>query len=99
MAKDKDKDQDKLSGTPKGKSGIGRKEEAKGSGVYPASLGADNIPADAEVKGQAEWGQGERGAEGYGDSGRSELNFTLQQAEEYQREKARKDKDKGKDSE
>ncbi len=93
---DKDKDQDKLSGTPKGKGGIGRKEKPGRSGVYPASIGPENIPEDAEVKSQAEWGQGDRGAEGYEDSGRSELNFSLQEAEEYQREKAEKDKDKGK---
>ncbi len=89
-----DKDQDQLSGTPQGKSGVGRKEKPGKSGVYPASLGAENIPEDAEVKGQAEWGQGERGAEGYDDSGRSELNFSLQEAEEYQREKEKKGKDK-----
>ncbi len=92
----KDKDRDSLSGTPQGKDGVGRKEEAKGSGVYPASLGADNIPEDAEVRGQAEWGQGERGAEGFEDAGQSELNFTLQEAEEYQKQKAEREKDKDK---
>ncbi len=92
MARKKDQDQDRLSGTPQGKAGIGRKEKPGRSGVYPASLGAENIPEDAEVKGQAEWGQGERGAEGYEDSGRSQLNFSLQEAEEYQREKAEKDR-------
>ncbi len=90
----KDKNQDRLSGTPQGKAGVGRKEEAKGSGVYPASVGPENIPPDAEVKGQAEWGQGERGAEGYADAGQSELNFTLQEAEAYQKEKARREKEK-----
>ncbi len=87
----KDDEQDRLSGTPKGKGGIGRKEEAKGSGVYPASVGPENIPADAEVKGQAEWGQGESGAEGYNDSGQSELSFTLEEAERYQKAKEEKE--------
>ncbi len=92
MAKDNDtdQDQDKLSGTPQGEGGVGRKEKVEKSGVYPASVGPENIPDDAEVKSQAEWGQGERGADGYEDSGRSELNFSLQEAEEYQREKAKK---------
>ncbi len=91
---EKDKEQDQLSGTPQGKDGVGRKEKPGKSGVYPASLGEENIPEDAEVKGQAEWGQGERGAEGYDDSGRSELSFSLQEAEEYQREKEKKGKGK-----
>jgi len=88
----KDREQDRLSGTPQGKGGVGRKEKATGSGVYPASVGPENIPADAEVKGQAEWGQGERGAEGYEDAGQSELSFTQEEAEAYQREKAEKEK-------
>ncbi len=92
MASKKD-EQGRLSGTPKGKGGIGRTEEAKGSGVYPASVGPENIPSDAEVKGQAEWGQGERGEEGYKDSGQSELSFTLEAAENYQ--KAKKEKEEG----
>ncbi len=95
MASKKDREQDRLSGTPQGKGGVGRKEEAKGSGVYPASLGPDQIPTDAEVKGQAEWGQGERGAEGYEDSGQSELNLTLKEAEEYQKEKERRSSGSG----
>ena len=79
-------------GTPRGQGGVGRKEEAKGSGVYPASLGPDQIPEDAEVRTQAAWGQGERGAEGYDDSGASELSFTLEEAEAYQRQKGEKDR-------
>jgi putative phosphoribosyl transferase len=58
------------SGQPGG--GTGRREEVGGSGVYPASAG--NAPADAVIRGQAEWGQGDRGARGYEDSGPSELH-------------------------
>jgi hypothetical protein len=47
-----------------------RKEEAKGSGVYPAS--GPWPSSDAPVRGMAEWGQGVRGAEGYEDHGESE---------------------------
>ncbi len=93
MAVKKNGEEDRLSGTPKGKGGIGRKEEASGSGVYPASVGPENIPSDAEVKGQAEWGQGERGAEGYDDSGQSELSITPEEAERYQQAKKEKEKE------
>ena len=89
-------EKDRVSGTPQGKGGVGRKEEAKGSGVYPASLGPDKIPEDAVPRGQAEWGQGERGAEGYDDAGQSELSFTLEEAEAYQKQKAEKEKRKDK---
>lgn len=63
------------SGQPGG--GAGRRDEVGGSGVYPASAG--NAPADAEVRGQMAWGQGDRGAEGYADSGPSELRFSEEQ--------------------
>ncbi|HEU4697576.1 MAG TPA: BON domain-containing protein [Gemmatimonadales bacterium] len=53
--------------------GAGRRDYVGGSGVYPASLGPDRIPRDAEIRTPAAWGQGERGAQGYYDSGRSEL--------------------------
>ncbi len=56
------------SGMPGG--GAGRREEASGSGVYPAS--GPPPPANAPYQGMASWGQGERGATGYEDSGRSE---------------------------
>ncbi len=62
-------EQKRESGAPGG--GAGRRDEVGGSGVYPASAG--NAPADAEVRDQASWGQGERGAQGYNDSGDSEL--------------------------
>ncbi|RPI84777.1 MAG: BON domain-containing protein [Chloroflexi bacterium] len=43
------------------------------SGVYPAS--GPMPPRDAEIRGMMEWGQGERGAAGYYDSGESELRI------------------------
>jgi hypothetical protein len=58
-------------GVPGG--GAGRRDYVGGSGVYPASLGPGNIPHGAEIRTPAAWGQGERGAAGYEDSGRSEL--------------------------
>ncbi|HLI83718.1 MAG TPA: CBS domain-containing protein [Bryobacteraceae bacterium] len=47
------------------------KDEVKGSGVYPMS--GPHPPGDAPVVGQAEWGQGSRGAAGYEDHGESEI--------------------------
>jgi hypothetical protein len=72
------------SGQPGG--GVGRRDEVGGSGVYPASAG--NAPADAEIRTPMAWGQGDRGAAGYEDSGQSELHFTeeeLRAAEEQGR--------------
>lgn len=57
------------SGKPGG--GEGRRDKAGGSGVYPRS--AENIPGDAVIRTPQQWGQGARGAEGYEDSGGSEL--------------------------
>lgn len=57
------------SGSPGG--GQGRRDVVGGSKVYPASGGP--APADAEIRDMASWGQGKRGAEGYFDSGGSEL--------------------------
>jgi hypothetical protein len=65
-------EQDRESGAPGG--GQGRRDEVGGSGVYPASAG--EAPADAVIRTPAAWGQGVRGAEGYEDSGSSELFFT-----------------------
>jgi putative phosphoribosyl transferase len=59
------------SGVPGG--GVGRKDEVGGSGVYPAS--GPHPSGNAEIQGQASWGQGERGAAGYQDHGSSELNY------------------------
>lgn len=50
--------------------GSGQREEASGSGVYPAS--GPLPPENAPYHGMASWGQGERGASGYEDSGTSE---------------------------
>ena len=59
------------SGQPGG--GAGRKDEVGRSGVYPVS--GPHPQGNAEIKGQASWGQGERGAAGYEDHGGSELTF------------------------
>jgi hypothetical protein len=61
-------DQQRESGEPGG--GRGRRDDVGRSGIYPVSS-LDQAPADATVRGEAEWGQGERGAKGYDDSGRS----------------------------
>jgi hypothetical protein len=62
-------DERRESGQPGG--GQGRRDKVGGSGVYPAS--AENIPGDAVIRTPQQWGQGDRGAEGYQDSGGSEL--------------------------
>ena len=59
------------SGQPGG--GAGRKDEVGRSGVYPMS--GPHPRGNAEIRGQASWGQGERGAAGYEDHGGSELSF------------------------
>lgn len=59
------------SGEPGG--GAGRKDEVGASGVYPMS--GPHPPGPAEIKEQASWGQGERGAAGYEDHGGSELTL------------------------
>lgn len=58
------------SGEPGG--GTGRRDEVGKSGVYPMSGG---LPPGKhpEIRTPASWGQGDRGAEGYEDSGRSGL--------------------------
>lgn len=60
------------SGLPGG--GAGRKDEVGRSGVYPAS--GPHPPGEAEIRGQASWGQGERGAAGYEDHGSSGLSYS-----------------------
>ncbi len=57
------------SGLPGG--GKGRRDEVGRSGVYPVSE-IEEAPDDAVIRGQMEWGQGERGAAGYEDHGDSE---------------------------
>ena len=58
------------SGEPGG--GQGRRDEVGPTGVYPMSVG---IPEGKhlEIRTPASWGQGDRGAAGYEDSGGSEL--------------------------
>jgi hypothetical protein len=58
------------SGQPGG--GAGRRDEVGESGVHPMSAG---VPPGkhSEIRTQAAWGQGERGAAGYDDAGGSEL--------------------------
>jgi hypothetical protein len=70
------------SGLPGG--GQGRIDEVGRSGVYPASGPLPPSP-DAPVRGQASWGQGERGAKGYEDSGTSEI-VSEQEAEKLREE-------------
>ncbi len=64
-------DRRRESGLPGG--GAGRKDEVGRSGVYPMS--GPHPAGDAEIRGQASWGQGERGAAGYEDHGSSELTY------------------------
>jgi hypothetical protein len=54
--------------------GAGRTEDTQSqhSGVWPASGPHPDTP-DVPYQGMASFGQGERGAEGYHDSGQSEL--------------------------
>jgi hypothetical protein len=53
--------------------GVGRREEVGRTGVYPFSA-SGGASGDAPLIGQQEWGQGDRGAAGYEDSGDSELS-------------------------
>jgi hypothetical protein len=50
------------------------------SGVYPVSE-IDKADDKAKVHGEASWGQGERGAAGYEDSGSSELFYLDEELE------------------
>lgn len=54
--------------------GQGRKDKIEKSGVYPVSA-MEDASSDSMVHGEASWGQGERGAAGYEDSGGSELIY------------------------
>jgi hypothetical protein len=64
------KDDRRESGEPGG--GAGRRDEVGPTGVYPMSGGLPE-GKHPELRNPASWGQGERGAEGYEDSGGSEL--------------------------
>lgn len=79
MARKKHRDErpNPESGEPGG--GAGRRDVVEPSGVYPASAGF--APEDSEIRNQAGWGQGDRGAAGYEDSGQSELNITKKDLE------------------
>lgn len=67
--------------------GRGRVDQVGQTGIYPAS---GRLPeTDAEVHGMASWGQGERGAAGYEDSGSSELH--IPEEEEGRRERKQRD--------
>lgn len=57
-----------------------RIDEVGKSGVYPVSE-MEKASKDAKVHGEASWGQGERGAEGYEDSGSSELFYLDEELE------------------
>lgn len=83
------------SGMPGG--GKGRREEVGRSGVYPVSE-IDEAPADAVIRGQMEWGQGERGAAGYEDHGDSEDMAFWEAVERggYSIEPVKKEKDEDK---
>jgi hypothetical protein len=65
------------SGVPGG--GRGRRDRVDPTGVYPVSAG---IPEGKhlEIRTPAAWGQGDRGATGYYDSGESELSIPPQTA-------------------
>jgi hypothetical protein len=69
-AEDAEMDSRRESGQPGG--GTGRRDEVGPTGVYPMSGG---VPPGKhpEIRTPASWGQGDRGAEGYNDSGGSEL--------------------------
>jgi hypothetical protein len=54
--------------------GAGRTDTPGRTGVYPVSS-IEQAPADARIQGETSWGQGDRGAAGYQDSGSSELSY------------------------
>jgi hypothetical protein len=51
--------------------GKGRRDDIGRTGVYPLSA-SDGADPNAPIQGEMSWGQGERGAEGYFDSGADE---------------------------
>lgn len=71
-SKAREDEQKRESGAPGG--GQGRIDEVGRTGVYPVSASEGASP-DAKIQGQTSWGQGERGAAGYEDSGGSELYY------------------------
>jgi hypothetical protein len=69
-AEDTTRRDERESGMPGG--GAGRRDAVGHTGVYPQSA-AERPSSDAPVRTENAWGQGERGAAGYEDSGSSEL--------------------------
>ncbi len=67
------------SGLPGG--GVGRRDEPGHTGVYPMSASEGASP-DAEATGEMSWGQGERDAAGYEDSGSSETFYIPEESQE-----------------
>ena len=51
--------------------GKGRRDDVGRTGVYPVSA-SDGADPNAPIQGEMAWGQGERGVEGYFDSGADE---------------------------
>lgn len=73
------REQREESGLPGG--GVGRRDEPGHTGVYPMSASED-ASREAEAKGEMAWGQGERGAAGYEDSGSSETFYVPEESQE-----------------
>ena len=71
------------SGLPGG--GAGRREGPFHTGVYPVSAD-EGAAGDAPLEGEQGWGQGERGAAGYDDSGGSGLEDSGALEAEQQRQ-------------
>ncbi|MDA8217128.1 MAG: hypothetical protein M0Z94_05860 [Dehalococcoidales bacterium] len=88
----KERQPEEEAGEPGG--GKGRRDEVGRSGVYPAS--DPNAPGGAEVRGQQEWGQGERGAAGYENHGQSELTSLWEEEERGKEERRRAEEGKEK---
>lgn len=62
------------SGLPGG--GVGRRDDVGHTGVYPLSA-SEGASGEAPIESEAAWGQGQRGAEGYNDSGDSGLDAAM----------------------
>jgi hypothetical protein len=73
METEREEEQQSQSGMPG--DGRGRRDETGHSGVYPMSAPEGASP-DAELQGEASWGQGDRGAAGYEDHGDFEAMTT-----------------------
>lgn len=78
------------SGMPGG--GRGRVDRVGRSGVYPAS--GPWPDQNAPVQGEASWGQGDRGAAGYQDSGRSEIPMQPEQGKQQNQQQSQGQQEK-----